>query len=57
MQQTVRPPDKPLRDLEDAPALASVRVSKFPKAEVARFRQATGLIDAFAPAPGIADWN
>lgn len=53
----VRPSDKSLRDLERAPSLASVRVSKYPKAEIARFRQATGLSDAFAPSPGVADWN
>jgi hypothetical protein len=53
----VRPPSKSMRDLEDAPSLASVRVSKYPKAKVTRFRQATGLSDAFAPSPGIADWN
>jgi hypothetical protein len=53
----VRPVGKSLHDLEGAANLASVRVSKYPKGEVARFRDATGLSDAFAPMPGVADWN
>ena len=53
----VRPASKSLGDLEDAPGLMSVRVSKYPKAEVTRFRGVTGVTDAFAPSPGVADWN
>jgi hypothetical protein len=53
----VRPASRSLEELENAPCLASVRVSKYPKAEVARFRRVTGLSDAFAPSPGIADWS
>jgi hypothetical protein len=53
----IRPTSKSLHDLEGAASLTSVRVSKYPKAEVARFREATGLNDAFAPLPGVSDWN
>ena len=53
----VRPSSKSLHDLEGAASLASVRVSKYPKAEVKRFRDVTGATDAFAPPPGVADWN
>jgi hypothetical protein len=53
----VRPEDRSLRTLEEAPSLVSVRVSKYPKAEMARFYELTGLSDAFAPAPGVADWQ
>jgi hypothetical protein len=53
----VRPADKSLRDLEVAPSLVSVRVSKYPKDEVRRFYEATGLSDNFAPSPGVSDWN
>ena len=53
----VRPASRSLSDLEDAPGLTSVRVSKYPKAEVTRFRNVTGVTDAYAPSPGVADWN
>ncbi|WP_323791446.1 hypothetical protein [Nocardioides sp.] len=53
----VRPASRSLGDLEDSTSLVSVRVSKYPQAEVARFRDVTGLSDGFAPAPGVADWN
>lgn len=53
----VRPASKSLQDLENAVSLTSVRVSKYPKAEVTRYRSVTGVSDAFAPSPGIADWN
>jgi hypothetical protein len=53
----VRPADKSLRDLEKAPSLVSVRVSKYPKPEVRRFYEATGCTDAFAPGPGVSDWD
>lgn len=53
----VMPANESLSDLEDAPRLISVRVSKYPKAEVTRFRDLTGATDAFAPSSGIADWN
>lgn len=47
----VRPLDGALSALESCPSLESVRVSKYPKAEVERFRKATGLSDSFAPEP------
>ena len=47
----VRPADRSLRSLERSPNLESVRVSKYPKAEVARFQETTGLSDRFAPEP------
>lgn len=53
----VRPSSGTLRELEDLQGLASVRVSKYPEAEVARFRDVTGVTDAFAPPPGVADWH
>lgn len=53
----VRPASKSLHDLEEAPRLASVRVSEYPKAEVTRFYDLTGMSDAFAPSPGVADWH
>jgi hypothetical protein len=53
----VRPATKSLRDLEAAPGLSSVRVSKYPKAEITRFREVTGLSDAFAPRPDVSDWH
>lgn len=45
----VLPRDGSLGALEGCLNLESVRVSKYPKAEVERFRRATGLSDAFAP--------
>lgn len=53
----VRPADKSLRDLEGSPSLVSVRVSKYPKPEVRRLHEATGWADAFAPGPGVSDWD
>lgn len=53
----IRPADQSLRDLEAAPSLESVRVSKYPKREVRRFYEVTGLSDSFAPGPGVSDWN
>ena len=53
----VRPPDQSLAPLETARALMTLRVSKYPKDEVARYRAETGQSDAFAPAPGIAGWD
>jgi hypothetical protein len=53
----VRPPDKSLADLEGASALQTVRVSKYPKAEVARYESTTGVHNPFAPSPPIPDWN
>lgn len=53
----VRPESKSLSELEDAPGLTSVRVSRYPEAEVTRFRTVTGVADAYAPSPGVADWN
>lgn len=51
----VRPANESLRDLEGAPSLVSVRVSKYPKAETTRFYDATALSDAFAPPPGVGE--
>ena len=53
----VRPEDRSLRDLEIAPSLLTVRVSKYPKRETRRFYARTGLSDAYAPGPGVADWQ
>lgn len=53
----VRPASESLHDLEGAPGLVSVRVSKYPMAETTRFYTATGVSDAFAPSPGVGDWN
>ena len=46
----VRTPQRSLAQLEDIPSLESVRLSKWPTAEVARFRSRTGIPDT--PAPG-----
>ena len=53
----VRPASPSLAELEGAPLLQSVRVSKYPVAEVARYRSATGVGDAFAPEPKYLDWT
>lgn len=53
----VRPASKSLEDLEAAPGLVSVRVSKYPKAETKRFYDQTGVSNAFAPSPGVSDWH
>ena len=53
----VRPTSKSLHELESAPGLTSVRVSKYPKAEVIRFREVANVTDAYAPSPGIVDWD
>lgn len=53
----VRPTSRSLAELEACPSLESVRVSKYPNAEVLRFRAATEVSDAFAPGPGVADWH
>lgn len=53
----VRPSDKSLAPLEAAPRLRTVRVSKFPMPEVARFRAATGVTDPFAPPPPVSEWD
>lgn len=52
----VRPTDHSLAALESAPALRTVRVSKYPKAEVSRYQSATGIADSFAPEPGDLEW-
>ncbi|MDQ1722981.1 MAG: hypothetical protein QOG52_9 [Frankiaceae bacterium] len=49
----VRPADESLGELEAAPNLATVRVSKYPEAEVRRFYAATGTRDDWAPAPDV----
>jgi hypothetical protein len=46
-----------LDDLQRAPSLRSVRVSKYPESEVARYRSATGVDSAFAPGPPVPDWD
>lgn len=53
----VRPANKSLRDLESAPNLVSVRVSKYPKQETTRFYNQTGINDEPAPRPNVADWH
>ena len=53
----VRPKDRSLRPLQRSASLRSVRVSKYPKAEVRRFYDETGLSDGRAPADDIADWS
>lgn len=53
----VQPADRPLGDLEAAPDLVSARFSQYPRAEVERWYAATGASDAFAPSPGVADWD
>jgi len=53
----VVPRDKSLTELEGSPSLLSVRVSKYDKRERERFYRATGLSDAFAPGPGVSDWQ
>lgn len=45
----VRPPDASLEPLERCRHLQSARVSQYPAAEVARFRKAVGVSDAFNP--------
>lgn len=52
----VRPPSRSLADLETSGSLRSLRVTKFPRAEVRRFREATGINDAWAPPPDVEDW-
>jgi hypothetical protein len=47
----VVPRSRSLRALERCPELLSVRVSKFPKSEVKRFREATGIVRDDFPAP------
>lgn len=53
----VLPEDRSPCALEEAPSLISVRVLRCPKAEVRRFYKRTGLSDAYAPEPGVADWQ
>jgi len=53
----VQPAGLSLQELESAPSLASVRVSKYPAEETGRFYSVTGVTDAHAPSPGVADWN
>jgi hypothetical protein len=53
----IRSVNRSLRELESAPSLVSVRVSKYPKQETARFYSHTGLSDAFAPGPDVGDWH
>jgi hypothetical protein len=53
----VRPSSGYLSELEAAPSLRSVRVSKYAEPEVARYQLATGVASDFAPAPPIPDWT
>jgi hypothetical protein len=53
----VLPKDGLLRELEGSNSLRTVRVSKFPSDETTRFYRATGYSDAFAPQPGVEDWQ
>ena len=47
----VRPPDKSLAPLERLVSLQSARFSKFPRAEVERFYEATHVLNSFNPRP------
>jgi hypothetical protein len=47
----VVPQDLSLRPLEQCKSLRSARFSKYPKHEMARFYEATGLSNAFPPKP------
>lgn len=47
----VRPPDRSLRELEVCPSLETLRVSKYPKPEVERFRRVRSVTNDFAPEP------
>jgi hypothetical protein len=51
----VVPQDKSLAALERCPALVSVRVSKYPKAEITRFYATTKLSDRHVPSPPLDD--
>lgn len=53
----VRPESKSLAELEHSTSLLTARVSKYSKAEVARYRTATGVGDAYAPRPWVDEWN
>jgi hypothetical protein len=50
------PPDRSLRPLERCSSLATVRVSHYPTAEVARFYAASGTLDSFAPESAVVGW-
>lgn len=50
----VRPPDQSLAPLEKCSNLRSLRCSKYPKQEVARFLAATGCTDDFCPQETLA---
>lgn len=53
----VRPTDKSLAPLEAAPRLRTLRVSKYPKSEVARYRSAVAVTDEFAPLLPVPEWD
>ncbi|WP_258906826.1 hypothetical protein [Actinokineospora sp. UTMC 2448] len=53
----IRPANKSLSDLESAPRLTSVRVSKYPKRETTRFYTQTSINDSLPPRPDVADWH
>jgi hypothetical protein len=48
---SVVPPEKSLEPLERLPSLETARLQGFPKAEISRFFEATGVENAFAPEP------
>ncbi|HNQ23904.1 MAG TPA: hypothetical protein PKK06_12495 [Phycisphaerae bacterium] len=50
----VRPKSKSLRALQACPQLQTARISKYPKAEIARFYEATGISDDYIQ---IADYG
>lgn len=52
----VRPSSGSLAELEAAPSLRTVPVSRYSTSEVARYRRATGVASNFAPAPPVPDW-
>ncbi|MFD2078217.1 leucine-rich repeat domain-containing protein [Actinopolymorpha cephalotaxi] len=53
----IQPASRSLQELESAPELVSLRASKYPAEEPRRFYMATGVTDAIAPSPGVADWS
>jgi hypothetical protein len=53
----VRPANASLRDLEGAPALRTVKVSRYPPAEVTRFQSSTRATNDSAPAPPVLGWS
>ncbi|MGQ2913153.1 hypothetical protein [Aeromicrobium sp.] len=53
----VRPESRSLGALESSRSLRTARVSTFPRREIERLREETGLGDAWAPRPPVANWS